>query len=181
MEIEIAEVVSRAIWERWDNESETAWGYFKAFRELQSKERTVVRVAKNAGKKPEYLHKLAKQFSWVKRAIEYDRHKDAIQDKIADEMLMEDTRRRLEIARSLQELSLNRVKKWLEDLDNGLPVKITPADAARIAEIGIKLERMELGQSTENISVIARITTLTNEQLKDSAKKILFDEVLCQE
>jgi len=70
-----------------------------------------------------------------------------------------------------------RMAKWIDDSAMGISPKITPADVARLVEAGVKIQRLENGESTENLGVSGRITTIPDVELLDRAREILSREV----
>lgn len=124
-------------WDRQHKEPEKAYSYFALYREF-GRSRTVAKVATEVHKSRDYLHKLATEWSWVRRARAWD----AEQDRLYGEGLAERRRdmadRHARIAGALQAKIVAR----LQALDAS---KLSPGDIARWLEVATRVERLALG------------------------------------
>jgi len=164
------------VWDRLEGEPEAAWDAFKEYRELAPDERTVVAVARKMDKNESGLRRWSKRYQWAERARAFDGHLDTIEiDAILLERV-EASKRRIKLADSLLQVAEAQLQSWLDDLSCGIKLDLTPYEVARIIEIGYKIDRLERGESTDNMAVKIRddrLTDLTQEELMERARCIL--------
>jgi hypothetical protein len=158
-------------WERQDNETDAAWSAFQVYRDLLPADRSYDAAYREKYNKPPtahaplYLRRWAHAHNWRERAAEYDRHQDEVirealvtrrlqaRQETADlgELLRKKAANaaRMLVAVTQQAGEMNGREVWI------LEVKLTPSDIARLASTGVELERLALGESTENLDLSA--------------------------
>lgn len=164
-------------WERLPNEPDLAWTAFKAFRDMGAKSRAIKAVADGMGRRPTQVYKWAGAYRWRERAEAYDRFLDAQDVRYAEELRQQGLERRAKVADMMLDVAEAQLRKWIDDSAMGISPKITPTDVARLVEAGVKIQRLENGESTENLGVSGRITTIPDVELLDRAREILSREV----
>jgi hypothetical protein len=124
-------------WERLDDEPETAYSYFIAYRDM-GRGRTVAKVADGVHKSRNYVHNLASRWRWVARARAFDIEQDRLYAEALVERRREMADRHARIASALQGKLIAR----LQTLDPG---KLSAGDLARWFEVATRVERLALG------------------------------------
>jgi hypothetical protein len=124
-------------WDRQNGEQEKAYGYFVRYRDL-GRARTVAKVADGVNKSRDYLHKLATERAWVRRAQAWDRE----QDRVYAERLAE---RRRDMADRHARLAVAAQNVLAVRLRSISPEQLSPGDVARWLEVASRLERLALG------------------------------------
>jgi hypothetical protein len=164
------------VWDRLPEESGDAWESFRNYRNA-GPQRTMADTARKMGRKPGTFYKLARIYRWEERARAYDEHIEAIDLKKTEILTEVNAERRIKLARGLQEVALSRIEEWRRDVSEGAIPPLSPTEVAKLAEVGVKLERMEIGESTENVAIQGRVTSLTEKELMDRAREILAGRV----
>lgn len=132
-------------WERCPGESTKAYKYFCIYRDL-GPERTVEAVRKKSKKHPSYRYQLedwCSRYQWVKRCAEYDDYLEKMLRLKNEEKIKRMHRRHIRQAILFQ-------KKLVERLKHLDPGDLTPSDIAKWFDIAVKIERLSMGESTEN-------------------------------
>jgi hypothetical protein len=158
--IELAD--DREVWERQPDETDAAWAVFRAYRDLPPERRSQDAALElsgiNISRGP--IMNFSRVFRWVDRAAAYDHHIDKhLQQQLAARRI----RARVEAANVGQVLreraaeALNELKTIVTEEvmgDDGelrtiVRSALSPNEIARLAEIGVKLERQALGLDQE--------------------------------
>lgn len=126
----------------WDaplpGETAISFSQFCIFRDM-GPYRTLRRVAEQVGRSPKSVRALSATNHWVKRALLYDAHLDAIKREANEKAILEMNARQAEIGRLMQEQGLAALKARK-------PESLEPAEAARYIESGAKIERLARGE-----------------------------------
>jgi len=131
-------------WERQSGESARAFQAFTIYRDL-GPDRSITVVARKLRKQAALISRWCSQWRWVRRVEAYDSHLDALRRKAREKSIERAERRQLRISRALQAKAAERLK-GLQASD------LKPRDMITAITEGIKLERLVLGQATEQIS-----------------------------
>ena len=139
-------------------ESLTMQKAFQYYYELGEK-RTYRNVARKFNKSVEWLQQVSRKFQWIKRVDKRDREvsDQALEDY--DKILRKANKQNLQLIQAFRH-------RFAERIQSGR-IEIRPGDLDRLA----RLERLILGETTENIGV----TTLS-EVLKEYHEKKQLDE-----
>ena len=163
-------------WERQEGEPLAAWNAFRAYRDLQpGKARSVKRATEALDMQESGFRRWSKKWRWPERALAWDDHLDTIgMDAVVFERA-EASKRRIKLADSILSVAEHQLQTWLDDIECGVKIDLTPYEVAKLIEIGYKIDRLERGESTDNmaVSMDARLTDMTQEQLMERAKCIL--------
>jgi len=181
-------------WERQPEETNAAWRVFQVYRDLPSYHRSIkaalrVVYGEKGGNNNYHLIRTQSRLNrWEERVAEYDRYFDSL-------MLRElETRRlqtRIETA-DLGELMRSKAADALEVLDATIYRTVKQADGTtkkvlrttlsvneitRLAEVGVKLERLALGEDDEQggggVRVTVHMERVDPRSLDERAREIL--------
>lgn len=164
------------VWDRLDGEPNGSWEAFLTYREQPLSDRTVGAVAKLLGKNESGLRRWSKKWQWESRALALDEHLNTVGIDIITMERVEASKRRIRLADSLLSVAEYQLQSWLDDLKANVKLDLTPYEVARIIEIGYKIDRLERGESTDNMAVAIkgeRLTDMTEAQLMERAQCIL--------
>lgn len=185
------------VWERQVEETDKHWEMFTLFRDQDPWSRTKVAVARGLGLDagngtPPAINKPATKNRWNERVIAYDAYCDK---RMREELFQRKLSARIktaQIGRRMREKAAEAlialrpiIYVAIKDPETGAITHekrsaLKPGDIAKLAEIGVKLERMALGEddtpmlpaASINLTQI-NITTMTDEELLASASKII--------
>lgn len=130
-------------WDRARDESSQSFAAFVLYRDM-GPERTLKRVAAAAGRKLQATKNLAAKWCWTARAREFDRWTDKAAQQLLVARRAEAIDRHARIGRLLQGKALEAAAKLQPDA-------ATASGVARMAAEGVKIERLALGESTDNV------------------------------
>lgn len=141
------------VWERQLGESEAAFRFFVAYREMP-RPRSLRTLERTLNKPLTTLGTWSIKHHWVARCEAYDRYLDhqAVQEAIKVRKAM--VERHLNLSRTIQTAIARRLERLLRPAaDGSFPEleKLTPASMASLTEVAVKLERLSLGETTENV------------------------------
>lgn len=164
-------------WERLTTETDNAWAAFQVYRDMPPAERAIKPIAKAISLRPETVAKYFKKHMWAERVAAYDGRTDEAQllPLATETEIVESSLERLKLARGLQAVAVHQLNRWLEKIEYGEQFTLSPTEVCKLAELGVKIERMELGESTENVAVLHRVTTMTSEELIARARDVLAE------
>ena len=131
---------------------------FQYYYELGEK-RTYRNVARKFNKSVEWLQQVSRKFQWIKRVDKRDREVSGQALEDYDKILRKANKQNLQLIQAFRH-------RFAERIQSGR-IEIRPGDLDRLA----RLERLILGETTENIGV----TTLS-EVLKEYHEKKQLDE-----
>jgi hypothetical protein len=131
-------------WDRRGGEPTKAYAAFRIYRDLAPTQRTLAAVAERSGFSERRCRYLASTWDWRERADEWDDECHQIED-----------RERLELIRSMhathRRAGRAAVVKAIQALQKMQADDLTPGQAARLLELGAKLERTTLLVSVEEL------------------------------
>jgi hypothetical protein len=163
-------------WERQEGEPLAAWNAFRAYRDLPpGKARSVKRAAEALSMQESGFRRWSKKWRWPARSEAWDAHLDAAGVSAIEFERTEAAKRRIKLADSILRVAEHQLQTWIDDIECGIKIELTPYEVAKLIEIGYKIDRLERGESTDNMAVNmdARLTDMTQEQLMERAKCIL--------
>lgn len=168
-------------WERQYGETDAAWDAFLTFREMGPKRSLRKAYLANTGNDPEKVPCAPRttwgmwstQWRWSDRVEEYDRYQDTIFRKQLEARRLE---ARVETAdlgqhmrtKALEALSVMRtiINQQVRQKDGTVitvqKCALTPTEIARLAEIGVKLERLALGEETTRPGSLVGVAVQVN-------------------
>ncbi len=133
-------------WDRRIGESMKSYRLFLCFKDM-GRTRSYVKVFElTEGMNYAAINQLGTRLEWFKRAEAFDAHQDReFQIKLEEEILQSRIRQQ-RIGAGMQELAemgLEMLKEYPEEL--------SPADISKLIDIGVKIERLALGDPSEII------------------------------
>src|ERR1017187_5116383 len=140
-------------WDRQPGESSKAYAHFCLYRDM-GQTRSIRQLLKdsNCRSKLAQLMRWSSRWRWVERCQKYDdylEHQDrSQQEKERREM----HKRHAKMGMLAQTLALRKLEKALNGIEKD-PDGMSAPDAARILDIGVKVERLARGESTKSHEV----------------------------
>lgn len=136
-------------WEKQPWESFKAFAAFALYRDL-GVTRSLVKVAEAVGKNVTLIGRWSKLYRWVERAERYDVYLDRRRREQAEDERERARRRHQGLGAAMQTVAIQRLRGDENASIAGLDVNtLDPAAVARFAEVGVKLERLALGEATD--------------------------------
>lgn len=148
-------------WERQKGESQKAFAAFNTFLNLDPAVRTIRLAAQEHGLSYAMMAEWSSRWKWTPRVGAWDDHCAAVERDAAKESRAERRRRmddaQEELARGIRLAAFAKVEAHLArlagpDAEAAL-AEITVVEAARLAEVGVKIERLALGDVTSRQEV----------------------------
>lgn len=110
------------------------------------------------------LKRWSADFGWVDAAKEYDRARAAQNTEVILQDAYEIDRRHGSVGRALQQIAMLGIGKLAPEQGGVrvLSAEVRPGDVARLAEAGVRIERLSAGLATERTEVLTQVwNTLT--------------------
>jgi hypothetical protein len=136
--------VERAAWELRDDETPKSYAAFCIYRDL-GPDRSVAKALEADGKtvgSRGYWEAWCSKYDWVDRAAAYDLHTDGLIRKRLEAKRM----RAAEQQAELGEAMVSKARERLRTIDTS---DLGAQDIARLADVGVKMQRLALGEPTE--------------------------------
>ena len=159
-------------WARQPFDGDAAWYWFQQYLTLSPPRRLTDLIRSGCPLSQYQLQTVEWEDGWKVRATLWDQHLDALRQATIEQVVQEDARARAERqakqARKLARLGELEVDKLLQIAarpDSGAGL-IQPRDATRMILIGIRAERLALGDVTDRIETGPDLSGLTVEQLR---------------
>lgn len=134
-------------WDRLPNETAKQYEAFCVYRDLKNiadptSRRSIERAGEILGKSSRTIEPWSSTNNWVERAEAWDEDQERIKREIAQKVMQEDIRRMLKRQAEAGKFAQVKAVKAL----NKIPEEdIKPSDAARLLDVGSKLERIARG------------------------------------
>jgi hypothetical protein len=116
---------------RLPNEGPKAYQAFMAYCEMGHR-RSLSKLAEALGKRKSLLSRWSSKYTWVDRSSAYDNHLHEVRMKEIEDEIVENERKRAEIARVL----IEKASEGLEDID---PSKLKIYERIKMIDIGAKI------------------------------------------
>lgn len=129
-------------WDRISTESSDAYAAFCLFRDM-GLDRSIGAVAVEMGSGHKSVGKWSAGNNWLARAMAYDDYLEAEKRKAFEAESRAMAVRQAKLGMKMQTVAT-------DGLEAIAPEKLTPQDIARLADTGVKIERLARGDSTEN-------------------------------
>lgn len=142
-------------WERQPEETNKSWNAFRLYRDMEPSERSLAKIAAKLGfKYPTQTETWSRKNDWVSRAGQYDCHIDGLKRAQRERERLAASERRIQIAKNMQLVGGSKIQeigKAIQDaIKEGKPLpEISLKDAALLIDAGVKIERLECGESTD--------------------------------
>lgn len=159
-------------WTRQPFDTDLTWVWFQLFLTLPRPRSLSALRGADCPLTLRQLQILDFEDGWTARVVAWDQHLDALRFQTIEEVTKEDARARAErqakIARKmtrLGELELDKLLAVVEKPHTGAGM-IAPRDATRMIVMGIRTERLVLGETTEKTESGPDLSGLTIEELR---------------
>lgn len=147
------------LWEQQEGEKSQHYQKFCQYRDMpygtqgrEPEKRSIRRLADAMGMKSKSsIEKLSTQWNWVERAAAYDVYMTEL-ERFKNE---QEIKKMHDLHAKLGVQLLNKATRGLIALPDK---ELSAQDIARLADVGVKIERMSRGDSAENIAVSAKAT-----------------------
>lgn len=142
-------------WERQPKESSPAWEAFVTYRDMGA-DRSYRKVAELLGKNPSGPAHWCEKHLWVSRAAAWDAEQDRLHRKALQKQAKQATERHAKIAQQLNAKVVERLmamgaKPGKDGAPPTPPEHVSLRDLAKWFEVGVKVERLSLGLSSEKV------------------------------
>ena len=149
------------LWERMPGESVRHYEYFCAYRDMRyipaanaddvpkldlNRERSVRKLAQQLGVAKRTIGDLCSRFNWVSRCDAYDLHILRRQRNKNEDRILKMRENHAAVGEQLWKRGLRRLLSLSDD-------EIEAGDMVRMVDIGVKVERLSRGESTEKQEV----------------------------
>lgn len=158
-------------WARQPGENEEEWDRFVAFRDAR-RPRRLVRpgVGRTAN-----IVELARKWRWFERVEAYDRHLQGIFDQEVESIIRQNAQEvaaeHMTMLADARELASITIHNMLQSARESGFATMKPAEAIRLAEMVVKLDRLTRDQSTENHAAVeADVSNMSVEELRTAAE-----------
>lgn len=147
------------LWEQQEGEKSQHYQKFCQYRDMpygtqgrEPEKRSIRRLADAMGMKSKSsIEKLSTQWNWVERAAAYDVYMAEL-ERFKNE---QEIKKMHDLHAKLGVQLLNKATRGLIALPDN---ELSAQDIARLADVGVKIERMSRGDSAESIAVSAKAT-----------------------
>lgn len=136
------------LWERQPFEHSRCFQAFAIYRDM-GPDRALRKVAHELSKSYPVILKWNNRWFWQERVAAYDQYLDRIKLEAQAKARQEMAERQAREGKSLQNLAIGAVAHLLGE--DGKPKKLKASDIARLLEVGVKIERLAVGEPTENV------------------------------
>lgn len=138
------------LWDRIPGETPREYQKFCAFRDmisedkdLRSRRRSIPKLCEQIGFSVDHLRKLSAKNDWINRAAAYDAY--------LDEQIREQNEADIiKMKKDHALLASQMIKKAAKRLLTIPEEEIAASDIVRLVDVGVKIERLSRGESTEN-------------------------------
>lgn len=145
-------------WERLPMESDLQYGRFRTYLTMvgtptrtQSRKRSIRHVAHTIGISPDVMADVATKYSWALRAELWDRELDRQEDEEFKRQRSISARAQAKLGARLQDAANVGLSKLLTGA-----VDMSASEVAKLAETGVKIERLAMDKSTSNEATVTR-------------------------
>lgn len=129
-------------YERQPYETKKQFEAFKVYRDMGF-DRSIREVARTLNKSASMIGRWSSANNWVERVKQYDVDMDRKE-------IIENLKKRKEMVKRHAQTSKLFQQKILERIQRLNPAELSPNDLARWFEIAVKIERLSMGETTEN-------------------------------
>ena len=144
------------LWEKLAEERSKAFRAFGIYRDL-GPDRAIVKVRDALGKTAGYdrqLQEWASRFHWRDRVEAYDVYLDEKRRKENEDRIRKMNDRQAEQGATLQKIGMLKIQTLPRTKDGNIDIEavqraLSNSEAARYVDLGVKIERIALGEPTE--------------------------------
>lgn len=165
-----------APWEKQPGETQLEFSQFRYYRDMPQPRRILGVLHGSTAEKWE----MASRCNWVSRTEQYDDHISNVaiaeRERVVKEQAAAITEDHFRLLQGVREIAIRETSKWLNDVrtqDGQSLIKIS--DLVKVVDCAVKLDRLSLGETTENVGGGHQdLSMLSPEELllaRDLAKK----------
>jgi hypothetical protein len=139
------------LWERQHREPTRAFQAFATYRDM-GPERAIRKLAQDINKSVTLLATWSVRWFWQERVEAYEDHMERIKLRAQEQEREEMGKRQAHEGKTLQDFAVAALASLIGP--DGRPkadARLTPSVVARLMEVGVKIERLARGESTENV------------------------------
>jgi len=131
-------------WERQTHQREpdAAFGGFVTYRDMGADHRSLAKVAAKLGKSTALAERWSHVWDWVVRVRAYDAWLDRETKRAEIGEVLEMRRRHIQLAMSFQGAAALALNKIIKAEKNGEQLTLKPSEVKELAELGVKIERL---------------------------------------
>lgn len=159
----------REPWEKQPGESRPAFANFVLYRDLGPR-RSLSKAAADSPRTASNFADQSRRNGWVARAEAYDDYMDRRYREERENELLAAERQEAQLGRTMTALAARRI---IGDPQHGVeqinPGTLTATEAAHLAEAGIRIRRLAMGQPTD---VLRGQFTITSVDLKETVEAV---------
>lgn len=133
-------------WERQDGEADMAWVYFQTYRDMGPGKRTLRETAKAHNIGMSWCGQLSAQWEWTARAAAYDKMIDLVKRTADLEAIVKMRDRHINLSMLRQSLGARELQKFDAQSKTSPRTVLELAEANKLIEDGIRLERLNRGE-----------------------------------
>ena len=147
-----ADVMPEDIWEKIPGESADQYAKFCGYRDMAYQDgkrlnkRSIRRLAAQHNRTAQAYELLSKKFNWVERCAAYDLELDRKAREAQEKAVIKMREDHAFIASQMIKKATSRLLKMPEE-------QMSAADIVRMFDVGVKIERLSRGESTENQNI----------------------------
>jgi len=151
-------------WDKQPKESQKAYAAFVRYRDAGPK-RSHRTVAKSSPERRQFS-RWSTRYNWLKRVEKWEEHLDKKKQEAMEGFAEEMAKRQIDLGKMLQSASI----QGRLNLDT---TKMKAMDVAKLAEIGVKIERLASGADTEKVGLKHDVSALdVMKELKEITDKM---------
>lgn len=134
---------------RMKSDTNKSWDAYVLYRDMGPRVRSCQKVGDVLGKTVNLITNWCTKHEWVTRVAMWDKKKDDNQAKLELFSLRASQIRQLKLSRRIQDAANEEILKYLDKIAelNGPTIGID--ESSRVAERGVKMERLALGEATD--------------------------------
>lgn len=170
------------IWEKIPGENADQYAKFCAYRDMAYQDgkrlnkRSIRRLAAQQGRTAQTFELLSKKFNWVERCAAYDLELDRKAREAQEEAVIKMRKDHALVASQMIKKATSRLLQIPEE-------QMSASDIVRMFDVGVKIERLSRGESTENQNIkgnvehngTVNVSVQTDCNLSDLSDKELED------
>ena len=147
--------LDRPIYFRLLGESDKAYSAFCYYRDL-GYDRSITKVTRGCHKSHGLISRWNSRYHWAERIRAWEDHLDRVAMEKAEKARKDMVDRHIRLSSMLQSVGTakllewhKQVQAWQQDPQHNQLPNLTPSDVVRLIELGIRIERLCRGESTE--------------------------------
>lgn len=159
-------------WDRLEDEPPKVYALFLLYRSI-GVGRSIKEIAQKIGRSKTKVQVIANKFNWVHRADQWDAWALHYRSKAKEQQLMREAQIEAKTVADVLKMSRILARRTLKQVKGDATFTLTPQGAATLADLAVKLARLERGEVTSRSGVeMKRVRDDLKEKLEDIAKDL---------